>query len=96
MNDQELVLDLSGGLNTAAMGKDFLRQDGSDYFGFANNNRPSDNQYDFSNSLDPSQISLPMNHSYGLSGGKSFKLGKKNNPLSFYGVASHSTDYSYT
>lgn len=96
LNDQELVLDLSGGLNTAAMGKDFLRQDGSDYFGFANNNRPSDNQYDFSNSLDPSQISLPMNHSYGLSGGKSFKLGKKNNPLSFYGVASHSTDYSYT
>src|SRR5690554_3676567 len=96
LNDQELVLDLSGGLNTAAMGKDFLRQDGSDYFGFANNNRPSDNQYDFSNSFDPSQISLPMNHSYGLSGGKSFKLGKKNNPLSFYGVASHSTDYSYT
>ena len=96
LNDYELVADLSGGLNSAAVGKDFLKQDGSDYFGFANNNRPFDNIFDFPNSLDPGEVSLPMNHSYGLSGGKSFKLGKRNNPLSFYGVASHSTDYSYT
>ena len=96
LNDYELVVDLSGGLNSAAVGKDFLKQDGSDYFGFANSNRPFDNMFDFPNSLDPGKVSLPMNHSYGLSGGKSFKLGKRNNPLSFYGVASHSTDYSYT
>jgi len=96
LNDYELVVDLSGGLNSAAVGKDFLKQEGSDYFGFANSNRPFDNIFDFPNSLDPGEVSLPMNHSYGLSGGKSFKLGKRNNPLSFYGVASHSTDYSYT
>lgn len=94
--DYALGLDLSGGINTAAIGIDFLRQDGSDYFGFANTQQPTNNQYDFPNSLDPRVVSFPMNHSYGLSGGKSFRLGEKNNPLSFYVVASHSTDYSYT
>ena len=39
---------------------------------------------------------MPLNHSYGISGGKSFRLGENNNPLSFFVVASHSTDYSYT
>ncbi|MBF6597651.1 MAG: TonB-dependent receptor [Fermentimonas sp.] len=96
LNDYELVLELSGGLNSAAVTQNFQRQDGSGYLGFANNNRPLSNQYDFPNSLDPKPVSLPMNHSFGLTGGKSFKLGKRNNPLSFYGVASHSTDYSYT
>lgn len=96
LNDYELVLNMSGGLNSAVIGKDFLRQDGSSYLGFVNKNRPLDNQYDFPNSLDPNQVSYPMNHSYGISGGKSFKLGEKNNPLSFYIVASHNTNYSYT
>lgn len=96
LNDYELVLNISGGLNSAATRKDFLRQDGSDYFGFANNNRPFDNKYNFTNSLDPEQVFLPMNHRYGISGGKLFKVGINNNPLSFYAVASHNTDYSYT
>lgn len=96
LNDYELVFNISGGINSAATGKDFLRQDGTDYFGFANNNRPFGNQYNFTNSLDHEQVSLSMNHSYGISGGKLFKIGKNNNPLSFYAVASHNTDYAYT
>lgn len=96
LNDYELVLDLSGGFNSDVIGKDFLRQDGSSYLGFANINRPLDNQYDFPNNLDPKQVSLPINHSYSLSGGKYFKWGEKNNPLSFYIVASNNTNYSYT
>lgn len=91
-----LALDLSGGLNTTAIGADFLRQDGSGYFGFANTDQPSDGQHNFSNSLNPEVISMPLNHSYGLSGGKSFLLGENNNPLSFFIVGSHSTEYSYT
>ncbi|SFK57452.1 TonB-dependent receptor [Porphyromonadaceae bacterium KH3CP3RA] len=91
-----LALDLSGGLNTTAIGADFLRQDGSGYFGFANTDQPSDGQHNFSNSLNPEVISMPLNHSYGLSGGKSFRLGENNNPLSFFIVGSHSTEYSYT
>ncbi|MEA5129611.1 MAG: TonB-dependent receptor [Proteiniphilum sp.] len=96
VGDRALSVDFSGGVNTAAAGTDFLRQDGSGYFGFANNTRPSDNQYNFPNSLNPKEISMPLNHSYGISGGKSFRLGENNNPFSFFVVASHSTDYSYT
>lgn len=94
--DQALAFDLSGGMNTAAAGTDFLRQDGSGYFGFANTLRPSENQFNFPNSLNPRLVSLPLNHSYGISGGKSFRLGEKSNPFSFFVVATHSTDYSYT
>jgi len=96
VNDYALAFDVSGGMNTSVGGNDFLRQSGSGYFGFANTQRPSENAFGFSNSLDPSVVSLPMNHSLGLSGGKSFRLGENNNPFSFFVVASHSIDYSYT
>ena len=96
VDDYALAFDVSGGMNTSVIGNDFLRQDGSGYFGFANTQRPSDNMFDFSNSLDPSVVSFPINHSFGISGGKSFRLGENNNPLSFFVVASHSIDYSYT
>ncbi len=97
IGDYALGLDLSGGINTAAIGTtDFLRQEGTDYFGFANTRQPTDNQFDFVNSLDPAIVSLPFNHGYGISGGKSFKIGENSNPLSFFAVASYNTDYSYT
>ena len=96
VGDYALALDLSGGFNTTATGIDFLRQDGSGYFGFANTKKPTENQHDFPNSLNPEVVSMPLNHSYGISGGKSFRLGENSNPLSFFVVASHSTDYSYT
>ncbi|WP_298646307.1 TonB-dependent receptor [uncultured Proteiniphilum sp.] len=94
VGDYALSVDLSAGLNTSAFGSDFLRQQGSGYFGFANTERPATNQFTFQNSLDPKVVSLPLNHSYGISGGKSFRLGE--NPFSFFIVASYSTDYSYT
>ena len=92
-----LAIDISGGVNTAAAGtSDFLRQDGSGYFGFAGRQRPANNQFDFQNSLDPSAVSFPMSHSFGISGGKLFRIGENRNPLSFFAVASHSIDYSFT
>lgn len=94
VGDYALGIDLSGGFNTSTSGTDFLRQDGSGYFGFANSERPATNQFDFRNSLDPKVVSLPFNHDYGISGGKSLRLGE--NPLSFFVVASYNTDYSYT
>ncbi len=96
VGDYALKLDLSAGVNTAATGIDFLRQDGSGYFGFANTEQPTDNQFNFANSLDPKVVSFPLNHSYGASGGKLFRLGETGNPLSFFVVASHNTDFSYT
>lgn len=95
--DYALGIDASGGVNAAAVGTSgFLRQDGSNYFGFANTKQPENNQFDFPNSLDPSTVSLPLNHSFGISGGKLFQLGKNKNPLSFFAVATHQIDYSFT
>ncbi|MDL2315322.1 TonB-dependent receptor [Bacteroidales bacterium OttesenSCG-928-C19] len=92
-----LGIDVSAGVNTAAVGtSNFLRQDGSNYFGFANTKQPKNNQFDFPNSLDPSTVSFPLNHSFGIFGGKSFNLGKNKNPLSFFAVATHQIDYSFT
>src|SRR5690554_2573049 len=94
--DNALSFDLSGGINISLLGTRFIRQEGSNYFGFANNTKPKDNQLNFPNSFDPTQVSLALNQSYGFSGGKLFRIGENNNPLSFFIVASHSSDFSYT
>lgn len=98
INDGVLSFDISGGINTKTIGSDFLKQDGVNYLGISNKKQPSTNLqvYDFSNSLDPSLLSSPLNHSYGLAGGKRFMLGNNHNPLSFFVTAVHKSDYSYT
>ena len=103
INTKELVggsafsISADAGLNTEAVGAHFLRnQDGVSYFGASNDTRPTPGQFDFANSLDPSTVKLPLNHSYGISGGKLWNLGKRGNPLTFFAVASHSTGYSFT
>jgi len=87
-------VDVSAGFNTNIKGVDFLRTDGANSFGFANKDRPSPGKFDFANRLDPSVAKFPINQSFKLSGGKRFRI--NGNPLSFFAVASHSTDYSYT
>ena len=96
INDRAFGAEISGGLNRGTIGVDFLRQDGSNYLGFANNKKPNENKVDFANSLDPTVIKTPVNHTFGISGGKQFKVGADNNPLSFFIVGSHGTNYSYT
>ena len=96
VGDYALGVNFSGGINTSATGIDFLHQDGSDYFGFANTKRPANEQFNFVNGLDPAVVSFPANHDFGISVGKSFKIGENRNLLSFFVVASHSIDYSYT
>lgn len=95
--DNALGLEVSGGVNTAAIGSSaFLHQEGSDYFGFADTRQPTEGRFNFANNLDPKTVSLPLNHSYGISGGKAFTIGANNNPLSFFVVGSYSMDYAYT
>lgn len=91
----ELNISVSGGLNTKTVNADFLKTDGTNAFGFANDTRPSDDlaDYSFKNKLDPSKSNLQLNQSYGVSAGK--KLEVAGNPLSFYLVASHNKKYSY-
>lgn len=94
--DQAFAMDLSAGFNTEITGRNFRRQDRTNYFGFANPRQPVNNQFNFPNSLDPAEISFPLNHGYGFSGGKMFHVGENRNPISLFLVASHTSDYSYT
>lgn len=87
-------VEASVGVNTEIAQEDFLQQDGSNYFGYANNTKPIPGTFSFSNSLDPSVIDNPINHSYRISGGKKLMIGA--NPFSFYVLAKHATGFSYT
>ena len=93
VGDEDFSVEFSGGVNTSAIQNPYFVQDGTDYFGLANRTRPSIDHFNFSNSLDPSQIT-PVNHSVSISGGKRFEIGDALNPLSFYVVGSHSKSYS--
>ena len=96
VGDQALGVKVSGGINSEAAKVDFSSPHGTNYWGFANTKHPATGTYDFANSLDPTTISMPMNHGLVLSGGKELRLGTARNPLTFFAVASHSTDYSFT
>ena len=52
--------------------------------------------YNFSNSLDPNKLQMPLNHSYGISGGKNFYLGDQRNPLSLFVTASYDSKNAYS
>lgn len=92
--DHAFGLSVSSGFNSRLIGGQFLRPDGINYFGYSNQNKPGEGQFDFTNSLDPHHVSMPINENYRIQGGK--KLALFNQPLSFYAMASHSSDYSYT
>src|SRR5690625_4398152 len=82
-------LDVSGGFNTNVVDVDFLRADGSGPFGFTKKDRPSLNQFNFPNKLDPAVAKMPINQRFKLSCGKRFRINR--NPLSFFLIASHSS-----
>ena len=96
LRDRELSLNVDGGINSEAVGaKNFLR-DGVSYFGVSNAGEPTEGRFDFPNRLDPTRVKVPLSHSYGISGGRRWLLGEKQNPLSLFVVGSHGTDYSFT
>ncbi len=95
VGQQALSFDASVGANLDAFQTDYLKQTGSNYFGFANKTKPAGSEFSFKNSLDPRSV-LPLNHGFGISGGKSFRIGENANPLSFFAVLSHSKSYSIT
>lgn len=93
VGQQAFSVDVSGGANFSAVQNPFLVQSGSNYFGFADKTRPSGSDFLFKNSLDPRETAA-VDHAFGISGGKSYKVGENANPLSFFVVASHSKSYS--
>ncbi len=93
-DDYALGLSISAGINNRAIMQDFVKTDGFNYFGYSKLNHPDAGKFNFKNSLDPVAVNLPMNQSFKLSGGKRMTLA--DNPLSFYGVITQSSEYTYT
>lgn len=91
-----LSAGLSSGANTAVFDTDFRGVDGMNYWGISKTKHPTEGKFDFQNSLDPKDINVPMNTSFGISAGNRFYIGENKNPLAYYAVFSHSSDYSYT
>lgn len=99
VGNSQLNVELSSGANSKTIGNDFLKPDGTNYWGISKNIYPGNNYknvWGFTNSIDPITLSLPLNHSYGFSGGKNFKVGEMKNPLSFYVVGSYGSSFSFT
>ena len=89
-------IGVSGGFNTQTLTTDFLKMDGVNLLGIADKTQPGmENNYNFKNSLDPSEHDLQINRNYGVSGGKRFYVGPQKDALSFFLVAAHNTEYQY-
>lgn len=100
VGDKELSIDVSGGMNSQVVGADFKQVDGVNYLGMSNVVEPGKSNYrttyNYGNSLTPTVLNNPINNNYGFSAGKSYKIGEKRNPLSFFLVGSYSSGYSYS
>lgn len=73
-------LSLSTGFNTEALSQDFLRIEGSNFFGTVEDRTSigvdNTSVYDFDRAIQPEQQSLQQNNSYSFKIGNSFKLNK--------------------
>jgi outer membrane receptor protein involved in Fe transport len=92
--DQQFKVSTSFGVNSQTLGKNFVRADGTNYFGTASSDIPVNNldKYSFENSFQPLQVDAPLvNSGFSLSGGKNFTIG--NNQLRTFFVGSMSSEY---
>lgn len=81
-------------INTNAVGKDFVRSEGTGHFGFYNRYAHDPFAVILSHGFDPVDAGTPINTSFGGSFGKSFNF-KNGSKLSFYGTGSFENDYQY-
>ena len=80
--------------NTNAIGKDFIRSEGTGHFGFYNRYAHDPFAVILSHGFDPVNTGAPVNTSFGGSFGKSYNF-KNGSKLSFYGTGSFENDYQY-
>ncbi|MFI1744514.1 TonB-dependent receptor domain-containing protein [Thalassobellus sediminis] len=81
-------------INTNAVGKDFVRSEGTGHFGFYNRYEHNPFAVILSHGFDPVDAGAPINTNFGGSFGKSFDF-KNGSKLSFYGTGSFENDYQY-
>lgn len=98
IGNKELEAKGSFGINTQTVSQPFLLQDGVNYLGTARTMPLYDDmgRYAFTNRLTPQSIGFAPDHSYGVAGGRSFHIGRNNDPLTFYILANYSSDNAFT
>ncbi|WP_034060930.1 TonB-dependent receptor [Lacinutrix jangbogonensis] len=82
------------GVNTRAAGQNFVRSEGTGYFGYYGRNAHNPFAVILSHGVDPVNVNAPINVSYGASGGKSFDF-ESGSRLSLFATASFENDYEY-
>lgn len=82
------------GVNTNAMDKDFVRNEGPSYFGFYNRYNHNPYAVILSHGVDPVKGGAPINTSVGITGGRSFDF-KDESRLSLFFTASFGNDYKF-
>lgn len=80
--------------NTNAIGKDFVRSEGTGHFGFYNRYAHDPFAVILSHGFDPVDAGTPINTSFGGAFGKSFNF-ENSSKLSFYATGSFENDYQY-
>ncbi|WP_445957828.1 TonB-dependent receptor domain-containing protein [Yeosuana sp.] len=90
------LLDFSvgSGINTNAAGKDFVRSEGTGYFGYYGRYAHNPFAIILSHGIDPVNAGPPINITYGGSAGKSFTF-KNGSKLSLFATGSFNNNYEY-
>ncbi|WP_031427184.1 TonB-dependent receptor [Flavimarina sp. Hel_I_48] len=88
-----LDIDLGTGFNSRAAGKNFVRSEGTGYFGFYNRYDNNPFAVILSHPVDAVDGGEAININGSISGGKSFDLGESR--LSIFGTASFTNDFEY-
>tara|TARA_R110002012_G_scaffold291564_1_gene486135 strand:+ start:161529 stop:164342 length:2814 start_codon:yes stop_codon:yes gene_type:complete len=82
------------GFNTNAVGKDFVRSEGTGYFGYYGRYNHNPFAVVLSHGIDPVSAGTPINVNYGASAGKSFNF-KNGSRLSIFATGSFENDFQY-
>ena len=82
------------GFNTNAIDKNFVRSEGTGYFGYYGRYNHNPFAVILSHGVDPINVSSPINVGYGASAGKSFNL-KNGSRINLFATASFENNYEY-
>ncbi len=89
-----LSVDLTSGFNTSAIGKDFVKSEGTSKFGYYNRYENNPFAVVLSQGLDPVSAGTPITLQGSISGGKSFSVGE-NSKISVFLTVAFDNDFEY-
>lgn len=92
--DGYLEVALGSGINSNAIGADFLQSEGTSFFGFYNRYKNNPFAVILSHGVDPESMSTPVNINGAIEGGYSIDLNEESR-LSFFGTASFKNGYEF-